>query len=100
MGLGNFLGAYLRLMSVQTQLRTSDRLVRLKAKLSDVFTAFQASNQPRWDEWLSDHVVDGLPSLGRVRNVLLSCDLLSYSKAVDSVLKGGPSSSSATTSSS
>jgi len=87
MGLDKFLGAYLRLLSVQTQLiRTTttsggDRLLRLKGKVSDFLTALQASNKETWDEWLKGHV-DGLKSLGTTRNVLLSCDLISFQEAV------------------
>ena len=84
MGLDTFLGAYLRLMSVQTQLRTSDRLSRLKGKLSDFFAVFKASNRDSWDEWLIREV-DGLQSLGSARNVLLSCDFISHQEAVESV---------------
>ncbi len=84
MGLNDFLGIYLRLMSVQTQLRTNDGLSRLKGKLSEVFGAFKSSNRTVWDEWMSQEIA-GLKSLGSARNVLLSCDFISHQDAIESV---------------
>jgi hypothetical protein len=84
MGLDNFIDVYLRLVTVQSQPRTSERLTRLKGKLSDFFAAFKASNRDGWDEWLVRDV-NGLKSLGSARKVLLRCDLLSHQEAVDSV---------------
>lgn len=84
MGLDRFLGAYLRLMSVQTQLRPSDRLARLKGKLSDFFSAFRGANMVGWEKWMRQEV-SGLESLGSTRNVLLSCDMISHQEAIQSV---------------
>lgn len=84
MGLGDFLGIYLRLFSVQTQLRTSERLSRLTAKLAAFLVAFKATNSSGWGRWMIEEV-SGLDSLGSVRNVLLSCDLISPEEAVASV---------------
>ena len=84
MGLNSFLGTYLRLMSVQTQLRTSDRLTRLKGKLSELLMTFKGTNKAGWEKWMGQEV-DGLRSLGSTRNVLLSCDLISQQEAIQSV---------------
>ena len=84
MGLLDFLGVYLRLMFVQTQLRTSDRLSRLKGKLSEFFDAFGASNMEGWENWLATET-PGLPSLGGTRNVLMSCNFISHQQAIDSL---------------
>lgn len=85
MGLLDFLGVYLRLMFVQTQLR-SDRLPRLKGKLSEFFDAFTASNVEGWEAWLGTKT-SGLSSLGATRNVLMSCDFISHQQAIDSIKK-------------
>lgn len=84
MGLKDFLGIYLRLMSVQTQLRTSDRLTRLKGKLSEFLGSFKASNTAGWENWMSQDI-SGLKSLGTARNVLLSCDFITHQEAIQSV---------------
>lgn len=84
MGLDSFLGVYLRLMSVQTQLRTSDRLSRLKGKLSEFFTSFKTSNKTGWERWMGQEI-PGLKSLGSTRNVLLSCDFISHQEAIQGV---------------
>ena len=86
MGLLDFLGVYLRLMFVQSQLRTSDKLCRLKGKLSEFFDAFQASNVEGWENWLGMETA-GLPSLGGTRNVLMSCNFISHQQAIDSLHK-------------
>jgi hypothetical protein len=84
MGLLDFLGAYLRLMFVQTQLRTSERISRLKGKLSEFFDAFKASNLEGWEAWLGTQT-PGLPSLGGTRNVLMSCNFISHQQAIESI---------------
>lgn len=84
MGFDAFLGIYLRLMSVQTQLRTNDRLARLKGKISELLEAFKGSNRPAWEDWMSQEI-SGLKSLGTARNVLLSCDFISHQEAIESV---------------
>ncbi len=84
MGFDAFLGIYLRLMSVQTQLRTNDRLSRLKGKISELLEAFKGSNRLAWDNWMAQEI-SGLKSLGTARNVLLSCDFISHQEAIESV---------------
>eukprot|EP00934_Nitzschia_sp_Nitz4_P006870 Nitzschia sp. Nitz4//scaffold142_size57810//11162//17644//NITZ4_006492-RA/size57810-augustus-gene-0.32-mRNA-1//-1//CDS//3329536379//6860//frame0 len=85
MGLGEFLEGYLRLMSVQTQLRTSgDRLTKLKGSLSTFLASFKKSNASGYEKWLAKEVT-GLSSLGSVRNVLMSCDFISHQEAIESV---------------
>jgi hypothetical protein len=91
MGLLEFLGVYLRLMFVQTQLRTSERLSRLKGKLSEFFDAFKASNLEGWEAWLAQET-SGLSSLGGTRNILMSCDFITHQQAIDSIKKAKESS--------
>ena len=86
MKLLDFLGVYLRLLFVQTQLRTSDKRSRLKGKLSEFFEAFQASNTDGWDRWLATET-SGLTSLGGTRNVLMSCNFITHQEAIDNVKK-------------
>jgi hypothetical protein len=86
MRLLDFLGVYLRLLFVQTQLRTSDKLSRLKGKLAEFFEAFQASNTDGWDRWLATET-SGLTSLGGTRNVLMSCTFITHQQAIDNVKK-------------
>lgn len=86
MGLFDFLGVYMRLMFVQSQLRTSDKLSRLKGKISEFFDAFQASNMDGWDKWLAAETA-GLASLGRTRNILMSCNFITHQQAIESVKK-------------
>lgn len=83
MGLKSFLSTYLRLMSIQTQLRTGDRLGKLKVKLSDFFSVFKCANSAGWNQWMGEEVA-GLSSLGSTRNVLVSCDLISCQEAIES----------------
>jgi hypothetical protein len=84
MGILDFLGVYLRLIFIQTQLQINDRFPRLKSKVSEFLDSFKNSNKQGWDVWL-DVEVEGLSSLGSARNVLMSCDFISHQQAIDSV---------------
>lgn len=86
MGMTDFLETYLRLMFIQTQLRTSDRFPRLKRKYGDMLKAFEKSNPEEWETWLNTKMAD-LHSLGAVRNVLMSCEFISHQQAIDYVKK-------------
>ena len=86
MGMKDFLEVYLRLVFIQTQLRTSDRFPRLKRKYGDMLKAFEKSNPVEWESWLKSEISD-LESLGAVRNVLMSCDFISHQQAIDYVKK-------------
>lgn len=74
MGIKDFLGVYLRLIFVSTQLLTNERFPRFKARFVEFLTSFCTSNKSGWDEWL-DTEVEGLASLGSVQNVLMSCSI-------------------------
>jgi hypothetical protein len=89
MGLLDLLGVYLRLMFVQSQLRTSEKVPRLKNKLAEFFEGLKVSNRKGWESWLGSSV-SGLPSLGATRNVLMSCDFISHQQAIDSVKGASP----------
>src|SRR6056300_1021034 len=86
MGMKDFLEVYLRLVFIQTQLRTSDRFPKLKRKYGDILKAFEKSNPEEWESWLNSEILD-LNSLGAVRNVLMSCDFISHQQAIDYVKK-------------
>ncbi|CAJ1967202.1 unnamed protein product [Cylindrotheca closterium] len=86
MGMKNFLEIYLRLMFIQTQLRTSERFTRLKRKYGDMLKAFEKSNPEEWEQWLSAEIAD-LHTLGAVRNVLMSCGFITHQQAIDYVKK-------------
>jgi len=87
MGLLELLGVYLRLILVQSQLRTNtDRLGKLKEKLSELLGRFKSANVRSFDSWLESKIC-GLPALGATRNVLLGCGLLSHQQALENVKK-------------
>ena len=86
MGLPSFLGVYLRLMFVQTQLPTGEKLSRLRNKMAEFFQAFKTSNNEGWESWLGTET-DGLHSLGGTRNVLMSCNFISHQQAIESLKK-------------
>ena len=86
MGLLDLLGVYMRLMFVQSELRTNEKIPRLKNKLSEFFGALKAANNKAWDDWLASSISD-LSSLGTTRNVLMICDFISHQQAIDSVKK-------------
>ena len=81
------LGLYLRLVLVQSQLRTKiDRLAKLKEKLSEFLGKFKSSNLNAFDLWMASSN-KGLPSLGATRNILVGCGFLSPQQAMESVKK-------------
>jgi hypothetical protein len=82
----DFLGVYLRLIFIHSQLRTSDRFPMLKAKFGELLEVFENSNKQGWEAWLNVEI-PGLSSLGGARNVLMSCDFISHQQAIDSVKK-------------
>jgi integrator complex subunit 1 len=86
MGLIQLLEVYLRLIFVQSQLRTSDRFLKLKAKFSDLLEKFKVSNPDALDGWLAT-TNNGLPSLGPTRNILMGCGIISLQQAIDHVKK-------------
>jgi len=87
MGLLELLGAYLRLVLVQSQIRTnSDRLAKLKERVSEFLGRFKSANLKSYDSWMASNNC-GLPSLGATRNVLVGCGFLSHQHAMESVKK-------------
>jgi hypothetical protein len=87
MGLLKFLGVFLRLTLVQSELRSSERLGRLKEKLSEFFDAFKSTNPEGWENWLADTKSHGMTSFGSTRNVLMSSGFISHQEALDSLQK-------------
>ena len=88
MGLLELLGIYLRLILVQSQLRTnSDRLAKLiKERISEFIGRFKSANLKAFDSWMASTNC-GLPSLGATRNVLVGCGFLSHQQAIESLKK-------------
>ncbi len=87
MGVLDLLGLYLRLVLVQSQLRTKiDRLAKLKEKLSEFLGKFKSSNLRAFDLWMASSN-NGLPSLGATRNILVGCGFISPQQAMESVKK-------------
>ena len=87
MGLLELLGIYLRLILVQSQLRTnSDRLAKLKERFSELLGRFKLANLKAFDSWMASTNC-GLPSLGATRNVLVGCGFLSHQQAIESLKK-------------
>ena len=75
MGFLQFLNVNVRLVFIQSQLKRGVRDFRLKEKLKEVFSTFQKINHAGWEDWMdsSDH---GLPSFGKMKNVMISCGFL------------------------
>lgn len=87
MGVLDLLGVYLRLVLVQSQLRTKiDRLAKLKERLSEFLGKFKSANPKAFDSWMASSN-SGLPSLGATRNILVGCGFLSHQQAMESVKK-------------
>jgi hypothetical protein len=79
-GLLEFLGLYVQLMSVQLQLVTANKASRLKGKMSECFKVFQQSNSIDWKRWLNSKVEEI-----EVRYLLISCAFITTQDAVDSI---------------
>jgi len=79
-GLQDVLGIYLQLLLVQLQLCTADKAVRLKAKFSDFLSAFKQGNESGWIDWLGSEIEGS-----EVRNLLISCNLITPQEAIDSL---------------
>jgi hypothetical protein len=86
MGLADLLNVYLRLFYVQSQLRTSDRLSKLKDHFSEFLAIFKSHGTEAWDLWLASSITE-CSSLGANRNLLLSCGFISHEEAMQSVKK-------------
>lgn len=80
-GLLDFLGIYVQLMSVQLQLMSAGKVSRLKGKLLECFSVFQQCNLSVWRRWL------GLKMGGEseIRHLLLSGGFITPQEAMGSV---------------
>jgi len=81
-GLEDLLGVYVKLLFVQSQLRNRDRAARVKGRFSDLIGIFESNEG--WDKWLASKV-PGLPSLGKMRNILISCSLITTEQAMENI---------------
>lgn len=79
-GFLDVLNTYLRLMSVQLNLLSAEGTAKLKDKFADVLKVFGETNAKGCHAWWAT-VVDG----SEVRNMLVSCDLLSPQDAIESI---------------
>eukprot|EP00977_Amphora_coffeiformis_P016398 scaffold5079_cov169-Amphora_coffeaeformis.AAC.7 len=79
-GFVDILNTYLRLLSIQLHLLSADATSKLKAKFADVLKMFGETNAEGCHAWWAT-VVDG----SEVRNILVSCDLLSPQHAIESI---------------
>jgi hypothetical protein len=84
MGLTNLLNVYLRLIYIQSQLQISDRLSLLKERFAVFVGEFKPS--PLWESWLASNMTE-FPSLGAIRNTLMSCGIISHQEAMESIKK-------------
>jgi hypothetical protein len=80
LGFLNVLNVYLRLLSVQLHLLSAGSTAKLKSRLSDVIKEFGEANPAGRRAWWAT-TMDGV----EVRNVLVSCDLLSPQEAIESI---------------
>jgi hypothetical protein len=80
LGFLNVLNAYLRLLSVQLHLLSAGSTVKLKSRLADIMKVFGEANPSGRRAWWAS-TMDGV----EVRNVLVSCDLLSPQEAIESI---------------
>lgn len=80
LGFLDFLGIYLKLLSVQLHLRTRDRVSRLKSKLTDTFATFKSTSLQGWKKWLGTRI-----DQSEVRHMLISCDFISPQEAIESL---------------
>ena len=88
MGLLDVLDTYLRLIFVQSHLRTdTGRLRKLKEKLSEFLAEFKLANPIAYDSWMA-RTNCGLPSLGATRNVLVVCNFMTAKDAIAHIRKG------------
>jgi hypothetical protein len=76
-GLLEFLGVYVELMSVQLDLLVENRTSRLKDKVEDVFAKFRQHGRTDWNDWLLS-TIDGV----EVRHMLVTCSLISPDEAI------------------
>ena len=79
-GFLDLLNTYLRLLSVQLHLLSAEATAKLKVKFAEVLKVFGQSNAKGCQAWWAT-VVDG----SEVRNMLVSCDLLSPQQAIESI---------------
>jgi hypothetical protein len=76
-GLLEFLGVYVELLSVQMELLVENRTTRLKDKMDDFFAKFRQHGRADWSDWLLS-TIDGV----EVRHLLVTCSLMSPDEAI------------------
>ena len=80
LGFLDLLNMFLRLLSVQLYLLPPDATTKLKAKIAEVLKVFGQANTAGRQAWWAS-LIDGT----EVRNMLVSCDLLSPEQAIESI---------------
>lgn len=81
-GLLELLTVYVQLVSVQLELLSADKTIRLKTKLMGAFTAFKQINAGSWTEWLVSDIGDS-----PIRHLLIKCAFISRQEALDCMKK-------------
>jgi hypothetical protein len=82
MGLHDFLAVYVKLFYVQSELKSGDKLQRLKARFGEVLSAFEKDTG--WNDWLASTIPE-LDSVGSVRNILIRCSLITTNQAMENI---------------
>ena len=82
MGIQELLETYVKLLLIQSGLYNRDKTARLKGRFSDLLGVFEKSYG--WHDWLAskDHE---LKSLGSMRNILISCGLITTDRAMSNI---------------
>lgn len=80
LGFVDLLNIFLKLLSVQLHLLTGDATAKLKVKYAEILKGFSQVNASGYHAWWGT-MVDGV----EVRNLLVSCDLISPQQAIESI---------------
>ena len=82
MGIQELLETYVKLLLTQSTLYNHDKTARLKGRFCDLLGVFEKSYG--WHDWLASKDHD-LKSLGSMRNILISCGLITTDQAMSTI---------------
>jgi hypothetical protein len=74
LGIQELLTVYTKLVFVQRDIGKPENTLKIRTKMSQIFSAIQKSNVEFWEKWTNTKI-DGLESLGTLKDVLVICDL-------------------------
>jgi hypothetical protein len=63
----------MKLIFVQRDIGKPENTLKIRTKISHVFSAIQKSNVEFWETWTKTRI-DGLESIGTLEDVLMLCD--------------------------